>query len=567
MLRSYGCIAVLAGVCAGSLWAQDVPQRPNVILIVTDDQGWWDLGCHGNPFIETPVLDRLAADGVAFNRFYASPVCSPTRAALMTGRYTHRTGAIDTYCGRDTLRADEITVAQVFQERGYRTNLVGKWHLGRYMRYHPNQRGFDEFFGFWQYGFINRYFDSDELFHNTEPVITAGYITDVLTDAAIACVESQREQPFFLYLAYNAPHWPHLVPDPYIEKYLAKGLPLNEARVYGMITSIDENVGRLLKVVDEQGLSERTIVIFMSDNGGVSSHFKAGLRGQKGSVWEGGIRTPFFARWPGRFPAGTRLDTMAAHIDVLPTLCDLIGAEPPADRTIDGVSLRNLLTTGREQPVHEYLFHQWTRVRPDPDKNWAVHHGRYKLANGKLFDLQADPGEQNDLAADHPDIVRSMRAAFERWFADVTATDYALVPIEVGRPDENPVEIDLTWGTPVGRKVKPQYRHYNRDFVADWSVVGDALRWTIDVVRAGRYEVTLEYACPPADAGSKFEMTAAGARLEGTAEPTLAQEVYRPHVVGTLDLPAGPATLEMKALAIPGGQLMRLHKVWLKRLP
>ncbi len=562
------------------------PTPPNVVLIITDDQGWFDVGIHGNPHIETPVLDRLARQGVRFSRFYCSPVCTPTRAALMTGRHYQRTGAFDTYKGRDTLAADELTLAEVFARRGYRTACIGKWHLGRYMRYHPNQRGFEEFFGFWQYGFINRYDDSDELWRNKRRVITTGYVTDVLTDQAIAFLEQNRNKPFFLYLAYNAPHSPYLVPDRYIERYLRKGLPLREARIYGMISSLDDNIGRLLGALERLKLGESTVVVFMSDNGGVSRHYSCGLRGNKGSVYEGGIRVPFFVRWPGRFPAGAVVEAMAQHIDLFPTFCELIGASLPTERKIDGRSLLPLLQKGGGESPHARLFHQWNRVRPlleapaDPEEappderkafrpNWAVHDrsGWKLISTGEVFDLRRDPGEQHDLANTEQERARELRAAFEDFFRDVTAGQtYRRVPIEVGREDENPVEIDLTWGEAVSKKVRPTYRHYNRDTIEGWSEPGDAVRWAIEVVQAGRYQVTLEYGCNPEEAGSRYQITVGRARLEGVVRPTAGRLVFEPFEAGLLDLERGPATLEMRPVTVRGRELMALHKIWLRRL-
>jgi arylsulfatase A len=541
---------------------------PNVILIITDDQGWAEVGVHGNRDIETPNLDRLAAEGVRFARFYAEPVCTPTRAELMTGRYYQRTGAVDTFMGRDTLDAREVTLAERLRRAGYATGLIGKWHLGRYMRYHPTRRGFDDFFGFWQYGFINHYFDSEELFRGREPVKTTGYVTDVLTDAAIDFVRAHRDGPFFLDLAYNAPHDPHLAPDPLIEMYLGKGLPLRDARIYGMITSLDRNIGRLLGEVDALGLRGRTVVLFLSDNGGVSDRYKAGLRGKKGSVHEGGIRVPLFVRWPGHAPAGSVVEARAEVVDLFPTICELAVAAPPDDRTIDGRSLVPLIE-GRGGPaLREHLFRQWTRVRPDADRNWAASDGRYKLVDGELFDLEADPGETTDLAARHPEIVRRLRSAFERWFADVTAgRDYGRVPIEVGRDDEDPVELDVTWAEAVGRKLRPTHRRYNRDAVLGWSEPGDSVRWGVDVVRAGRYEVVLDYGCRDADAGSRFRVAAAGASLDGMVEGSGGRDVFRPRDVGAIALPAGRASFEIHPLRIVGEELMTLHKVWLRKLP
>ncbi len=271
LLRSYSilrCIVVLLpvwlflGTGQGAVPGLYAGERPNVVLVLTDDQGWWDMGAHGNPVIRMPNMDRQAAEGVEFTSFYASPVCTPTRAALLTGRHYQRTGAVDTYMGRDTLSSEEVTLGEVFQRAGYRTGIFGEWHLGGYMKYHPNHRGFQAFFGFWQYGFIHHYQDPAELFHNGNPVATSGYITDILTDRAIDFLQAPGERPFSLHLPYNAPHSPYLVPDEEIEPYLAAGLPLREARIYGMITRIDRNLGRLLQAIDDADLREKTIVIF-----------------------------------------------------------------------------------------------------------------------------------------------------------------------------------------------------------------------------------------------------------------------------------------------------------------
>ena len=596
----------------GTASAPFAGERPNVVLVLTDDQGWWDMGAHGNPVIRTPNMDRLAAEGIEFTRFYASPVCTPTRAALLTGRHYQRTGAVDTYMGRDTLSSREVTLGDVFTRQGYRTGIFGKWHLGRYMKYHPNQRGFQEFFGFWQYGFMHHYQDPDELFHNGQRVESTGYITDILTDRAIDFLQASRERPFFLYLPYNAPHSPYLVPDEEIEPYLAKGLPLREARIYGMITRIDKNLGRLLQAIDDADLREKTIVIFMSDNGGVSRHFKAGLRGQKGTVYEGGVRVPFVLRWPGRFAAGTKTSAMAQHIDIFPTLCELIGAPLPEDRKIDGKSLLGLLQNPEGKSPHDYLFHQWNRVRPlldAPDSplpasfgpgdrrrfrpSWAVQDRQgFKLVHSpqpggsspawELFDLSNDPGEAVNLAAQHPGKVGELRARFKKWFTEVTSGGDDLPnplpdPIEVGRDDENPVELDVTWGQAQGGaqgrahgeggKVRPSNHGYNRDSVDNWSEKEDSVRWAIEVVKEGNYEVTLSYGCSREDAGSEFLVTVGKARLRGVVKATAESRVFVTRRLGTLRLARGPAFLEVKPVTLVGLELMRLHKIWLRRLP
>ena len=561
--------AFLGSMASMAAMAADRP--PNLVLILTDDQGWWDLGANGNRQIRTPNVDRLASEGVRFTHFYCSPVCSPTRAALMTGRHYQRTGAIDTFCGRDTLDRSERTLAEILKARGYRTACVGKWHLGRYMRYHPNERGFDEYFGFWQYGFMNYYEDSMELWDNKQRVEATGYVTDVLTDRALRFMSSGSSQPYFLYLTYNAPHAPYLVPDKYIEPYLKAGLPLQQARIYGMVTCIDDNVGQLLKQVDDN-----TVVIFMSDNGGVSSFQKLGLRANKGTAYEGGIRVPFIARWPGRFPSGAVVDAPAQHVDVLPTVCDLTGATPPKDRKLDGYSILPLLKKGGGVSPHPYIYSQWNRVRPVLDTipgnrelraSWSIRdRDGWKLhSSGELFDLRQDPGEQTNLADKEPARARELRAEFERWFRDVTDRRYERVPIEVGRPDENPVEIDVTWGDPTG-KVFPQYRAYNRDTIDRWSDPGDFVRWKVDVVAPGSYELILSYGCEPSSAGSRTQFSIGAASVEHTFTATPGRMVFATRTAGVMKLGAGAATFEVKPLEIKGSELAAIHKIWLRRV-
>jgi arylsulfatase A len=553
-------------------------ERPNVLLIVTDDEGWFDLGANGNPYAETPILDRMAREGVRLTHFYCSPVCTPTRAALMTGRHYQRTGAVDTYLGRDTLDAREVTLGQMFQRAGYRTACIGKWHLGRYMKYHPNERGFDEFFGFWQYGFINRYDDSDELFENKTPVETTGYITDVLTNRALLFLEENRQRPFFLYLAYNAPHAPYLAPDAYIERFLNNGLPLQEARIYGMNACLDANIGRLLHALEIHGLSGKTIILFMSDNGGVSRFFKAGLRGNKGSVYEGGIRSPFIARWPERFPAGAVVSSMAQHIDVLPTLADLADIGPPVENPLDGRSFARLLRDGRGESAHEFLFSQWNRGYPVLESvpghaelraNWAVRdrQGLKFHSNGELYDLAADPSEKNNLAARRADDAARLRREFEKFFADVWGSRrHSRVPIEVGRPDENPVEIDLTWAHPVGQKIKPTYRHYNRDTIENWTDPSEYLRWDVDVVASGVYDIELSYGCRPGAQGSRVRFHARSQAVDYTVQPTGGRDVFARFSAGRMALERGRQWLELRAVHIAHQEPFLLHKLWLRRL-
>ena len=344
--------ALLVVVCAVLHFVPGASShRPNVILILTDDQGYGDVGVHGNDVLRTPNLDRLAREGVRIKEFYVTPLCATTRASLLTGRYNQRTGVLWPFLGAEVLRHREVTLAEALKDAGYQTALIGKWHLGRYGKYGPLTHGFDEFLGF-RDGMIDDYFDT-ALEHNGLPVRISNYITDALTDAALRFVESNRSRPFFLFLSYNAPHIPNQVPLKYEQEYTEKGMSPHLAKVYGMITCLDDGIGRILESLEKLGLEEETIVVFLSDNGpqmessrqmqqfrsrewhrmdamwkGVG-RYNANLRGEKATVYEGGIRSPFFARWVGQLPAGKTLEVAASHIDLLPTLLDLCERSAP----------------------------------------------------------------------------------------------------------------------------------------------------------------------------------------------------------------------------------------------
>ena len=350
-------------LCSALVARAAAPQtRPNVILVITDDQGYGDLGVHGNEIIQTPNIDRLASESVRLTDFHVDPTCSPTRAALLTGRYSTRTGVWHTVMGRSLLRGDEVTLAEILADDGYRTAMIGKWHLGDNVPSRPQDNGFQETFyhrggvvgqvGDW---FGNNMYD-DTYFRDGKPEKTDGYATDVWFDEAIRFLERQRAEPFFLYLATNAAHWPYLIDEEYWKPYVEQGLPKTMARFYGMIENIDDNMGRLMGRLDELGLSENTVLIFMTDNGsaegfenwrgepGSFKGFNAGMRAGKGSEYDGGHRVPFFIRWPaGGIEGGRDVDDLTAHIDVLPTLAELTGVAVPEELALDGQSLATLL--------------------------------------------------------------------------------------------------------------------------------------------------------------------------------------------------------------------------------
>ena len=557
------------------IWASTNECKPNILLIVTDDQGWWDVGVNGNKIIRTPYLDKLAQSGVNLTRFYAQPVCAPTRAGLLTGRYYLRTGVYNTRFGGDTMRNEEITLSEILRGLGYRTGLFGKWHLGRYVGHRPNDQGFDEFFGF-THGHIEQYDYSDQLQYNGKPVKTRGYVTDLFTDAAISFMKQNAKRPFFCFLSYNAPHSPFIVGDAHAQQekgdalinyYLKKRVPIRDARIYAMIERIDSNIGRLLRALEELRLSENTLVIFMSDNGGVSRFFRAGLRGGKGSVYEGGVRVPCFVRWLGHFPTNTKINAMTSHLDILPTVCDLLKAPLPKNHKIDGRSLFTLLKTGKGTSPHEYLFHTWNRYFPDKNKRTAVQSSRWKLVGKQLFDLRNDPGEKRNVAKQNPVIVRKLRAKLNAWFTDVTAGHkYQPLPIPVGHPSDNPVELQASWAILTGKTIRYTFRAYDWDTIDSWRTAKDSALWNLRVLHAGKYEVTVSYSADHSSAGSVFRLSAGNRKMKGVVQPTITPDVFRKVRLGVMYLQKGRMQLRAEVVSARGKELMRLNRIWLRRL-
>ena len=473
-------------------------ERPNIILVMTDDQGYGDLGLHGNDKIRTPNLDRFAARGLEMTRFYVSPVCAPTRACLMTGRHFYRTGVVHTSRGGAKMHGDEITIAEVLRAAGYRTGLFGKWHIGDTYPMRPQDQGFEEVL-IHKSGGIDQgpdkpssYFDP-RLWRNGEPVKTSGYCTDVFFDAALEFMARADDRPFFVYLPTNAPHTPLDVAGEYYKPYLRMGLKESTARVYGMVQNIDDNFGRLLGRLESLGMRDNTLVIFMTDNGPQQVRYNGGLRGRKSQTYEGGIRVPFIVQWPHRIEAGKQIDRIAAHIDLFPTLAALGGAATPPSPPRDGMSLLPLWL-GQPAPARlrdRRLFFQCHRgLDPKRYQNCAVVTQRYKMVgyggafndedlqtstvNPKLelFDLIADPGERHDLASERPNVLADLRTAYDVWFANVRGSrGFTPGRIHIGSPHENPVRLS---------------RYQDGTYVG-----GVPIGWSVVVERAGRYSVEL----------------------------------------------------------------------------
>jgi arylsulfatase A len=558
------------------------PRRPNVILVMTDDMGWGDVRSHGNDRIDTPVLDRLAASGVRFERFFVSSVCAPTRASLLTGRHHLRTGVCWVTRGLETMRSEEATLAEVLKEAGYATGCFGKWHNGAHYPYHPNGQGFDEFFGFCG-GHWTNYFDAT-LERNRQPAAARGYITDVLTDAALAFVDKHRDHPFFCYVPFNAPHGPFQVPDRYFTKYRQRGLDDRTACIYGMVENIDDNVARLLKKLEELKLADDTIVIFTTDNGPNSDRYNGGMKGRKGSVDEGGIRVPLFVRWPGRLKAGNTVTQIAAHYDLLPTLVELCGIDKPKTLPLDGVSLVPLLKGQAGDWPERLIFTHQSRGGQVQAAPASVRTQQWRLTNtGKgwqLYDMARDPEQKLDVARENPQVVAKLSAAYDAWFREVTKHGFPRLPIPVGREQAPLVELPAPECYLEGKLTFKGTSGWAHDWLTNWTSTGDRAWWEIDVARPGRYEVTLLYTCPKADVGSTIKVKAAGRTVEGVVrdahdpsplpspDRVPRSEVYEKTwarlKVGALELPKGPTKLTVQALTKPGRQVGELKGVQIK---
>ncbi len=490
------CLSLLVGVVVcGSLAAAE---KPNVVLVITDDQGYGDLSCHGNPILKTPEIDKLFAQSVRLKDYHVAPTCSPTRCALLTGHWTNRTGVWHTIMGRSMLRENEVTMGQVFKDDGYATGMFGKWHLGDNYPYRPEDRGYTEVMrhggggvgqtpDYWD----NAYFDGS-YWHNGTPEAVNGFCTDVFFDYAKKFIKAQKEagKPFLAYIATNAPHGPMHSPVQYSKPYQDQNV--NLANFYGMIANIDDNVGKLRRFLDQQGLTDNTIFIFTTDNGTSSGDkvFNAQMRGKKGSEYDGGHRVPFFIYWPeGGLVGGRDVKPITAYVDVLPTLIDLCEVDPPSGVKFDGRSIKQLLTGQADKSWPDRILVTDSQRVKDPIK-WrksAVMTSRWRLVNGKeLYDIKADPSQKSNVAQDHPAEVKRLTGFYEEWWKELEPTFANATAIYLGHPAENPARLTshdwITTGS------TPWNQSHIRRAVTGKQNTGF---WNVKVVEDGEYEIRL----------------------------------------------------------------------------
>ena len=559
---------------------------PNVVVILTDDQGWGDLSLHGNTNLATPHIDSLARDGAAFERFFVCPVCSPTRAEFLTGRYHPRLGVYSTSAGGERLNLDETTIAQHFQRAGYATAAFGKWHNGMQYPYHPNGRGFEEFYGFCS-GHWGNYFDP-VLERNGMLTRGRGFIIDDLTNAAIQFIERHQEVPFFVYLPYNTPHSPMQVPDRWWDKFRDHPLPLRHrdnkevmehARAaLAMCENIDWNVGRLLARLDELQLNDNTIVVFFHDNGPNGNRWNGDMKGRKGSTDEGGVRSPLLIRWPQRIKPGTKIDRIAGAIDLLPTLTDLAGLTRSPTKPLDGVSLKPQLLGNTDQWADRLLFQSWRgRV--------SVRSQRYRLDHeGKLFDITNDPGQRRDLRHASEDVAERLLDAAARWRKEVLSEqeDDDDRPFLIGHPDVRHTQLPARDAIAHGQ-IKRSNRFPNCSYFTNWTTSEDRITWDAEVVADGEFHVDLYYACNSENVGSTIELRFGNARLQTQVTPAHDPPIqgakndrfrrvesyvrnFQPLRMGTIVLRRGRGELTLQAIDVAHQQVMDFRLMMLTRV-
>ncbi|MEX2671506.1 MAG: arylsulfatase [Phycisphaeraceae bacterium] len=584
LVRLLLCGVAIVLMAGGNAQASD---RPNVVLIMTDDQGYGDFGANGNAAMQTPRLDRLAEQSASMTDFYVSPVCSPTRASLMTGRYNYRTRVVDTWIGRSMMDPDEVTIAELLADAGYQTGIFGKWHLGDNYPMRPMDQGFAESLIHRGGGLAQpseprgnrRGYTDPILLHNGRKVATHGYCSDVYTDHALQFIEQAHanDEPFFVYLPYNAPHGPfHDVPEALYQQYREEAEALAElivpnlegeqlerqvdrlARIGAMITNVDANVGRVVDQLEKMGVAEDTLVIYLNDNGPNSRRFVGPFRGMKSEVYEGGIRSPFWLRWPRRLSPEMSSQIPAAHIDVMPTILAACGVTVPADLQLDGRNLLPLLegeaVDWEDRPV---AIQSHRGNVPQRYHHFMLRQGRWKLVNNsgfgreqlpgeptfELYDVVADPGETRDLAEQEPQITRRLKDAYDTWFDDVSSTrpdNFAPPRIVIGDVADNPSVLT------------------RQDWRGDGWGRNATGRWLVRADESGVYDVVVLF--DAGDAAERVTLKIGEERFSREARPGVDMVRFQ-----RVAIPQGELSIEV--LLETGGTERGPHQVILHRRP
>ena len=562
--------------------------KPNVIVFLTDDQGWGDLSLNGNTDLSTPNIDSLANDGASFEHFFVCPVCSPTRAEFLTGRYHVRGGVYSTSAGGERLDLDEVTIADTFRSAGYTTGAFGKWHNGMQYPYHPNGRGFDEFYGFCS-GHWGDYF-SPPLEQNGKIVKGNGFCIDDFTDKAITFIEnsSKNKKPFFAYLPYNTPHSPMQVPDKWWDKFKNKKIKMRNRDprredidhlrcALAMCENIDWNIGRVLKKINDLKIEKNTIVIFFHDNGPNGVRWNGGMKGRKGSTDEGGVRSPLLIRWPDKISKGIKINQITSVMDLLPTLTDCANIPISSEKALDGRSLKPLLLGERNKWKERTLINYWRGKTSARNQNFRLDH------LGKLYDMTNDPGQLADISALRPKIRNQLLEEVSNWketvLPELGKDERSFV---IGHPNYRWTQVPARDGVSHGA-IKRSGRFPNCSYYENWKTTEDKITWNCEVGATGTYEVSIHYALKKGDEGTVVQLSHNNASIEhkfteSHEVPSRGQENdrverresyvkdFKEIKIGKINLTKGKGELTLKALEIPGEEsiefrLMMLEKV------
>ncbi|MGA1544344.1 MAG: arylsulfatase [Saprospiraceae bacterium] len=499
----------------------DQVNPPSVLIIMADDQGWGDLSYNGNLTIATPNIDEIAKEGLVFDNFYVSPVCSPTRAEVLTGRYHFRSGIYGTSAGGERLNLGESTIAETFQEAGYATALFGKWHSGSQGPYHPNQRGFEEFFGFCS-GHWGHYFNP-LLEHNGVLTREEGYVSDILTNQTMEFIDKQGEKPFFIWLAFNTPHSPMQVPDQYWEGLAVDSMKqmeetqdtLHTKAALAMVKNLDDNVGRIMQLLKDKQLEENTIVVYMTDNGPNGYRYNGGMKGIKGSTEEGGTRSPFFIQWKNHLKHQL-LSVNGAAIDLFPTLAQLAGLEPKTEYPLDG---KDLLNASQELDSRMLVQHWNGRV--------GIRSGDYRLSNdGSIYHISQDRGQRYPLEIGSNNILFQKIVEFRDSIVNTVewpSKNQDHRPFPVGTQNTFfPARDAILMGNLTRSNPYP-----NSSYITNWTSTLDSIKWNSEVLEKGKYELLLHYTCKEEAQNSRLKVQMGGQTISVTLS-----EVHDPPAYG-----------------------------------
>ena len=513
---------LLIFVCLSTLIACTFNEKkqtsPNILIILSDDQGWGDLSFTGNPNLQTPNIDKLGVDGISFDRFYVSPVCSPTRAEMLTGRYHLRGGVSGTSSGQERLDLDEVTFAEVLQKAGYVTGAFGKWHNGMQYPYHPNARGFDEFYGFCS-GHWGNYF-SPPLEHNGKPIQGEGFLANDFTSKAMAFIEENKDHPFLVYLPLNTPHSPMQVPDRWYNSFADKDLdslvngedPEFTKAALAMCENIDWNVGRIMDQLKSLNLEENTLVIYFSDNGPNSFRWNGGMKGRKGSTDEGGVRSPFFMQWKGTIPGGGVIQEISGAIDLFPTLIDMLGLAHKSVKPFDGISLKPLIFKEAKNWDDRIIYRHWNNRTSLRTQNFLLD------KDGDLFHMVSDPSQTKAVNKQYPVEAQQLLAAKKTWEDEMELErDEAERPFVLAHQDALFTQLPARDGVPHGN-IQRSNRSPNDSYFTNWVSLLDSITWEVEVLGEGEYLVEAYYTCAESDVGANVLLEIGASSLESKIE-------------------------------------------------